>query len=250
MMMNLRSLSLSLLAMAALSAFAAPPPAPPKPVTAKPMTTAQYEALGAPSPDHRWTVADYIAASRAIATLPPSKLPRKGSAMFTRMLSLDNFVPLHDARPLEERGNIAFALLPPVRQVTEVYFQTPALNEGLDAEAIDAMEFTIAYFTEIGSLLDAKANTLPANSGPVPLRGVMAGIASSALERLVDVKSYRLTERVRLANFLATSLPALLAHSDPDSRVAIRAQLTAITNASSEEEIKRAVAKIAGNLAS
>lgn len=243
--MNLRTLSLSLATVAALSALAAtPPPA------SRAMTTAQYEALGAPSPDHRWTVADYVAASRAIVPLPPSQLPRKGSAMFSRMLSLDNFVPLHDARALEERGNIAFALLPPVRQITEVYMQTPALNAGLDAEAIDAMEFTIAYFTEIGSLLDAKANTLPANSPPPPLRGVMAGVASSALERLVDAKSYRLTERVRLANFLATSLPALLAHSNADSRVAIRSQLTAIANATSDEEIKKAVAKIAGSLSS
>ena len=242
MMMNLRTLSFSIVTLAAGSLLAAPPAAP------KPMTTAQYVALGAPSPEHRWTVADYIAASRAIASLPPSQLPRKGSAMFTRMLSLDNFVPLHDARPLQDRGNIAFALLPPVRQLTEAYMRQPALDAGLDAEAIDAMQFTITYFTEIGSLLDAKANTLPANSPPPPMRGVMGGVASSALERLVDVKSYRLSERLRLANSLSTSLPALLAHSDADSRIAIRSQLTAITNASSEEEIKKAVAKIAGNL--
>lgn len=244
LMKNLRTLSLSILTLAAVQVFAATPPA-----VSKAMTTAQYEALGAPSPDHRWTVADYIAASHAITALPASQLPRKGSAMFTRMLSLDNLAPLRDGRPLEERGNIAFALLPPVRHLTEVYMLTPALNAGLDAEAVDAMQFTIAYFTEIGSLLDAKANTLPANSPP-PMRGVMAGIASSALERLVDVKSYRLSERVRLANSLATSLPALLAHSDKDSRVAIREQLTAITNTSTDEEIKKAVAKIAGNLSS
>ncbi len=80
------------------------------------------------------------------------------------------------------------------------------------------------------------------------MRGVMGGIASSALERLVDAKSYRLSERLRLANSLSTSLPALLAHSDTNSRVAIRAQLTAITAATSEPELKKAVAKIASNL--
>ena len=243
MMMNLRTLSLSIVTLAAASSFAAPPAAGPKP-----MTTAQYVALGAPSPEHRWTVADYIAASRTIAALHPSQLPRKGSAMFTRMLSLDNFVPLHDARPLQDRGDIAFALLPPVRAITQVYMRPSALNAGLDAEAVDAMLFTISYFTEVGSLLDAKANTLPANSPPPPMRGVMGGVASTALERLVDVKSYRLSERLRLANSLSTSLPALLAHSDALSRLAIREQLTAITAASTEEEIKRAVAKIAGNL--
>lgn len=243
MMMNLRTLSLSILTLAAASSFAATPAAP-----SKAMTTAQYVALGAPSPEHRWTVADYIAASRTIAALPASQLPRKGSAMFTRMLSLDNFVPLHDARPLTDRGTIAFALLPPVRALTEVYMRQPALDAGLDAEAVDAMEFTISYFTEIGSLLDARANTLPPGAPPPPMRGVMGGIASSALERLADAKSYRLSERLRLASSLATSLPALLAHSDADSRVAIRGQLTAITAASAEPEMKKAVAKIASNL--
>jgi hypothetical protein len=246
MMMKLRTLSLSILALAALPSFAVPPP-PPLP---KAMTTAQYVALGAPEPDHRWTVADFIVASRTIASLPPAKLPRKGSAMFTRILSLDNLVPLHDARPLEERGNIAFALLPPVKALTQAYMRQSSLDAGLDAEAVDAMEFTITYFTEIGSLLDAKANTLPPNSPPPPMRGVMGGVASTALERLADVKSYRLSERLRLASSLATSLPALLAHSDNESRVAIRGQLTAITSASTEEEMKRAVAKIANNLSS
>ena len=245
MMMKLRTLTLSILTLAAVSSIAATPAALPKP-----MTTAQYVALGAPEPDHRWTVADYIAASRVITALPPGKLPRKGSAMFTRILSLDNLMPLHDARPLEQRGNIAFALLPPVKALTQVYMRQSSVDAGLDAEAIDAMEFTITYFTEIGSLLDARANTLPPNSPPPPLRGVMGGVASTALERLADVKSYRLTERLRLANSLATSLPALLAHSNNDSRIAIRSQLTAITNASTEEEMKKAVAKIAANLSS
>ncbi len=243
-MMKLRSLTLAILTLAAVSSFGAPPVAP------KPLTTAQYVALGAPEPDHRWTVADFIAASRTFAALPAAKLPRKGSAMFTRILSLDNLVPLHDGRPLEQRGNIAFALLPPVKALMQAYMRQSSLDAGLDAEAVDAMEFTITYFTEIGSLLDAKANTLPPNSPPPPMRGVMGGVASTALERLADAKSYRLSERLRLAGSLATSLPALLAHSDNDSRIAIRSQLTAITNASTEEEMKKAVAKIANNLSS
>src|SRR5260221_7300168 len=130
MMMKLRTLFLSILTLAAASSFAATPAAP-----SKAMTTAQYVALGAPSPEHRWTVADYIAASRTIAALPASRLPRKGSAMFTRMLSLDNLVPLHDARPLTDRGNIAFALLPPVRALTEAYMRPPALDAARNPRA-------------------------------------------------------------------------------------------------------------------
>jgi hypothetical protein len=233
----IRILTFSFLILAASAAFAA-----------EPVTTVQYVAMGAPSPAHRWTVADFIAASRVIAALPPSKLPRKGSPMFTRMMSVDNFVPLHDSRPLQERGNIAFALLPPVRVLTEVYMKQPALDAGLDAEAVDAMETTIAYFTDIGALLDAKANTLPAGSPPPPLRGVMAGIGSSALERLVDMKSYRASERLRLARSLVKSLPALLAHADAEGKVAVRAQLTALEKAASEPEMKKMVAQIAAGL--
>lgn len=219
------------------------------PAFAAELKTVEYVALGAPSPAHRWTVADFIAASRAIAPLPPAKLPRKGSAMFTRMMSLDNFVPLHDSRPLDDRGSIAFALLPPVKALTEAYMKQSSLDAGLDAEAIDAMITTIAYFTEIGAILDAKANTLPKGAPPPPLRGVMAGIGSSALERLADRKSYRLSERLRLATSLSKSLPALLAHADPEGRTAIRGQLTAIQNAvAAEPEMKRAVAQIASAL--
>ncbi len=213
------------------------------------LKTVEYVALGAPSPAHRWTVADFIAASRTIAPLPAAKLPRKGSAMFTRMMSLDNFQSLHDSRPLDERGNIAFALLPPVKALTQAYMKQSALDAGLDAEAVDAMITTIAYFTEIGAILDAKANTLPAGAPPPPLRGVMAGIGSSALERLADRKSYRLAERLRLATSLSKSLPALLAHADMEGRTAIRGQLTAIQSAvAAEPEMKKAVAQIASGL--
>lgn len=220
--------------------FAAAPPA---------VTTTEYVAMGFPSPAHRWTIADYVAASRTIVRLTPEQLPRKGSPLFTRMMSVDNLVPLHDERPLQQRGDVGFALLPPIRTLTEVYMRPPALKAGLDAEAVDAMEMTIAYFIEIGSLLDARAATLPAGAPPPPLRGVMAGVGSSALERLVDSHSYRLSERVRLANSLVKSLPALLAHADNEGRLAIRSQLTAITAAAEkEQEIKQAVARIAAAL--
>jgi len=232
------ALLLTLLSAPAL--LAAPPAAT--------VSTVEYVAMGFPSPAHRWTIADYVAASQAIVRLTPDKLPRKGSPLFTRMMSVDNFVPLHDQRPLQARGDIAHGLLPPVRVITEVYMQRPALNAGLDAEAVDAMEMTIAYFIEIGTLLDARAAALPPGAPPPPLRGVMAGIGSSALERLVDVRSYRLTERVRLGNSLVKSLPALLAHADPEGRAAVRTQLTAITAAAKEPEIKSAVARIAASL--
>ncbi len=215
---------------------------------AEPLKTVEYVAMGAPSPAHRWTVADFIAAQRSLATLPPDKLPRKGSAMFSRMMSLDNFVPLHDARPLDERGGIAFALLPCVRGLTEAYLKPSSVNAGLDAEAVDAMETVVAYFTEIGAILDAKAATLPAGAPPPPLRGQMAGVGSSALERLADSKSYRASERLRLAESLAKSLPALLSHADANGRQAIRGQLTAIQSAVKEPELKKAVAQIAANL--
>jgi hypothetical protein len=238
-----KKLVLASIVLAATSSFAAEPPKP-----AEPLKTVEYVAMGAPSPAHRWTVADFIAASRTIAPLPPAKLPRKGSPMFSRIMSLDNFVPLHDSRPLQDRGNIAFALLPPVRSLTEAYMKQSSLDAGLDAEAVDAMITTIAYFTEIGTLLDAKANTLPAGAPPPPMRGVMAGIGSSALERLADRKSYRLSERLRLASSLTNSLPALLSHADNEGKVAIRAQLTAIQNAVTEPEMKKAVAQIAAKL--
>jgi hypothetical protein len=229
------------LALAALPIMAAPAQAAP----AEPaLSTTQYVAMGIPSPAHRWTIADFIAAARVIGTLTPDKLPRKGSPLFTRMMSTDNLVPLHDERPLQDRGSIGFGLLPPIRTLTEAYMKPAALNAGLDAEAVDAMELTIAYFTEVGKLLDAKASTLPANAPPPPMRGVMAGIGSSALERLVDARSYRLAERVRLGASLVKSLPALLAHADAEGRAAIRTQLTAIAAAAKEPEIKSAVAKI------
>jgi hypothetical protein len=212
------------------------------------LSTTQYVAMGIPSPAHRWTIADFIAAARLIGTLTPDKLPRKGSPMFNRMMSVDNLVPLHDERPLEVRGSIGFGLLPPIRTITEAYMRQPALNAGLDAEAVDAMELTIAYFTEVGKLLDARASTLPANAPPPPMRGVMAGVGSSALERLVDSKSYRLAERIRLGTSLAKSLPALLAHADAEGRAAIRSQLTAIATAAKEPEIRAAVAKVAAAL--
>jgi hypothetical protein len=212
------------------------------------LKTVEYVAMGAPSPAHRWTVADYIAAQRTLAPLPPDKLPRKGSAMFTRMMSVDNFVPLHDSRPLQERGSIAFALLPCVRALTEAYMKQSSVDAGLDAEAVDAMQYVIAYFTEVGALLDAKANTLPAGAPPPPLKGVMAGIGSTALERLADARSYRLSERLRLATSLSKSLPALLAHADAAGKLAIRSQLTAIQNAVKEPEMKKAVAQIAAAL--
>lgn len=212
------------------------------------LKTVEYVAMGAPSPAHRWTVADYIAAQRALASLPPDKLPRKGSAMFTRMMSVDNFASLHDARPLDERGSIAFALLPCIKALTEAYMKQSSVDAGLDAEAVDAVQYVIAYFTEVGALLDAKAATLPAGAPPPPLKGVMAGIGSTALERLADAKSYRLSERLRLATSLAKSLPALLAHADPAGKVAIRGQLTAIQNTVKEPEMKKAVAQIAAAL--
>jgi hypothetical protein len=212
------------------------------------LSTTQYVAMGLPSPAHRWTIADFIAAARVIGTLTPDKLPRRGSPMFTRMMSADNLVPLHDERPLETRGSIGFGMLPPIRTITEAYMKQPALNAGLDAEAVDALELTIAYFTEVGKLLDARASTLPAGAPPPPMRGVMAGVGSTALERLVDSKSYRLAERVRLGTSLAKSLPALLAHADAEGRAAIRSQLTAIAAAAKEAEIKAAVAKIAAAL--
>jgi hypothetical protein len=212
------------------------------------LKTVEYVAMGAPSPAHRWTVADFIAAQRALAPLPPDKLPRKGSAMFSRMMSLDNFVPLHDDRPLQDRGNIAFALLPCVRALTEAYMKQSSIDAGLDAEAIDAMETVVAYFTDIGAILDARAATLPAGSPPPPMRGQMAGIGSSALERLADAKSYHLNERLRLATSLSKSLPALLSHADVAGRSAIRSQLTAIQAAVKEPEMKKAVAQIAANL--
>ncbi len=202
------------------------------PSFAEELKTVDYVAMGAPSPAHRWTVADFIAAQRSLAPLPPGKLPRKGSAMFS----------------LQDRGNIAFALLPCVRGLTEAYMKQSSIDAGLDAEAVDAMEMVVAYFTEIGAILDARAATLPAGSPPPPLRGQMAGIGSSALERLADAKSYHLNERLRLATSLSKSLPALLSHADAGGRSAIRGQLTAIQNAVKEPEMKKAVAQIAQNL--
>jgi hypothetical protein len=231
------------LILSVLAAFLAAPS-----FAAEPLKTVEYVAMGAPSPAHRWTVADFIAAQRALASLPPDKLPRKGSAMFSRMMSLDNFVPLHDDRPLQDRGNIAFALLPCVRALTEAYMKQSSVDAGLDAEAIDAMQTVVAYFTDIGAILDARAATLPAGAPPPPLRGQMAGIGSSALERLADAKSYHLNERLRLATSLSKSLPALLSHADVSGRQAIRGQLTAIQNAVKEPEMKKAVAQIAQNL--
>jgi hypothetical protein len=235
LMMMKRSLPLLLLILTTASLAAAPTP----------LKTAEYVAMGVPSPDHRWTVADYIAASRILVPLPPEKLPRKGSALFTRIMSTENFAPLHGTAPIDDRGGIAFALLPPLRALTQAYMRPGSVMAGLDAEAIDALEMTIAYFTEAGALTDAKANTLAPGAPPPPLRGAIAGVGALALERLTDVKGYRLSERLRLAQALTTSLPRLLAHASPDGRAVVVGEVDKMVANAKEPEIRTAAKKIA-----
>jgi len=171
--------------------------------------------------------------------------------MFSRMMSLDKLRAASRRPAVADRGNIAFALpLPCVKGLTEAYMKQSSIDAGLDAEAVDAMETVVAYFTEIGAILDARAATLPAGASAAAVAGPdgrhrqqRAGAAGGCQvvppQRAPCAWPRRWSKSPPRACCLTRTA---------GGRSAIRGQLTAIQNAVKEPEMKKAVAQIAASL--
>jgi hypothetical protein len=210
----------------------------PRPASGAPadgsLTADEYAKLGIPPADRAWSVAEMIAASRAVAALArerPAQLPRRGSprsgAVFARLTSAEAFSSLTDrALPLDQRMPLVAGYLPAYSELTKAYvaaFRAKAVGGG---ELIACSMLGLRFIAVVPAVTDEFLATLDPKDAKyaVRLEGLdktkvgLAGMAFGALITLGERSSFAARDLGELADCVAATFPAFFGWLKPDGR--------------------------------
>jgi hypothetical protein len=187
-------------------------------------TVAAFVEAGAPSPDRLWTSDDYqrfAQIARATSRVSARGLPRFDSAasgpLMARVVSAENFRPLHDKRlTAQDRMIQAVDLEHALMTLTATYLGPPYAAESLSRELAELMGFTLEAMVEKWVVANEHLGTLPAAAQPARAAaleevGQLTSLfVQMAVRSLNEKRLYPPPEMRRLAASLEKTLPALL----------------------------------------
>lgn len=192
------------------------------------LTSEQYVQRGLPSPERRWDADDYQQASKVLGALAKEslrRLPKHGSAksgaVFARLVAPENLEAFRSAGgSIDQRfGNAALLglkLTPAYAEVVKMYGEAIDAGTAGNREFIELTGFalrTLGVQTSLVTEADVRQLTEQGRTEmPERYRRVQAEVSTSVIGalRLLEDSRFEDAERIRIAEILHDTLPALV----------------------------------------
>lgn len=227
------------------------------------LVASTYIQKGLPAYDRGWTGEDYRQAGvvlRGLAATDATQLPRHDSptsgAIFARIVSRENFRRFGaDGERLEATS----AILRNFSQVGLIYTSATTSERIFDSELVELARYKIDVYHELIQLW-SKYKMIESSDAPLPpnslddetesrgkMRKGLAGIFDESLTLLAN-RGIQSADRIRLAETLETTLPAVISYLPSATQRQIPVRIQQMTEQEADAEVKERLARIVGAL--
>jgi hypothetical protein len=231
----------------------------------KSLTLEQYRELGIASADRIWGASEYAEALEGLSTISRDALPRFGSrrsgALFARMISTENLLPVGGVQQVIDSGRQA--VVAHSRRLSAYCASAPALmmlyldqkSTGVQRHSPEVVRLALfsvrilrPMYDLVGAMLKGKSAEFLQSSTVVSARTSMRNDLNKSLIALVemieDEAHYRAADLEFLADGALRELPGLQKQLSVEQRAGLRARIMSTSRKHSNPRVRESLAGI------